>query len=210
MSRILCPCLATAVTIVLLICTNPILGDSALDVSPYPIAAGDSVTIQYDPAGRVLEGASQVYLHYGFDGWSPAVDPDPAMSWNAGESVWEATADVSETANQLDCVFHNGGGTWDNNDDSDWHVLVINNSQQWIVDGQLDDGATLVAENNGNKLYAGVRGTILYIAAPGATGGNDHFIFFAVHHWTHVITHTKPGHHFPGQVCHPFQVICSS
>jgi hypothetical protein len=45
--------------------------------------------------------------------------------------------------------------------------------------GQLDDDAILVAENNAYALYAGVRGTILYVAAPGASGGNDHFIFVA-------------------------------
>jgi len=147
-------------------------------VTPYPVAAGQSVTIQYDPTGRVLDGAGQVYLHYGFNNWATVVSPDPAMGWNAGASAWEATVAVPTNAYQLDFVFHNGSGTWDNNGGADWHLLVMG-SASWDVDGQLDDDAILIAENNGYPLYAGVRGTILYVAAPGASSGNDHFIFVA-------------------------------
>ncbi len=161
----------------LLLAASPALHGNTVDVSPYPIAGGQPVTIQYDPAGRVLESAGQVYMHYGFNEWSPVINPDPAMSWNAAESVWQATVDVPLSAYQLDVVF-NDGDDWDNNDGADWHLIVIG-GQQWVVDGQLDDDATLIAQNNGNELYAGVRGTVLYVAAPGASGGNDHFIFLA-------------------------------
>ncbi len=147
-------------------------------VDPYPVQAGESVTIQYDPSGRVLESAGQVYLHYGFNDWSIGVNPDPPMSWNAGEGVWEKTVTADAGAYQLDFVFNNGFGTWDNNFGADWHVLTIgSNSVQWNVDGILDEDAILVAENNGYELYAGVRDTTLYIAATGARSGNDHFIF---------------------------------
>jgi alpha-glucosidase len=151
---------------------------SAVGASPYPVSAGDSVTIQYDPAGRVLDGAPQVYLHYGFNGWNPAVSPDPAMTWNASQSVWEVTVDVPTNAQQLDIAFRDLWDNWDNNDAADWH-LFVHRSQGWEVDGQLDDDAILIAENNGYQLYAGVRGSILYVAAPGAGGANDHFLFVA-------------------------------
>jgi hypothetical protein len=179
MPRTVSTCLVAGVMFALLASPEPASGGSAVDAIPYPVAAGQSVTVQYDPADRVLDGASPVYLHYGFNDWNPAVSPDPTMSWNAAESVWEATVDVPINASQLDVVFRNGSGTWDDNDHADWHLFVVATSEQWNIDGQLDEDAMLVAENNGYALYAGVRGTILYVAAPGASGGNDHFIFVA-------------------------------
>ena len=150
---------------------------SAVNVSAYPVVAGQTVTVQYDPAGRVLDGTGQVYLHYGFDGWDPTISPDPAMTWNSAESVWEVTIDVPTDVLQLDVVFTDGYDTWDNNSGTDWHLFVVSNLDHWVIDGQLDDAAFQVATNGDNRLYAGVRGTTLYIAAPGASSGNDHFIF---------------------------------
>jgi len=166
-----------ALTIVLLASVESVSGGSAVHVSPYPVAAGKPVTVQYDPAGRVLDGASQVHLHYGFNGWNPVLSDLP-MIWNAAESVWEAGVSVATNASQLDVVFHNGTGTWDDNDHADWHAFAVGNGR-WTIDGQLDADALLVAENNGHQIYAGVRGTVLYVAAPGASGGNDHFLFLA-------------------------------
>jgi hypothetical protein len=80
--------------------------------------------ISYNPAGGPLAGASQVYLHYGFNNWSPVVAPDAAMSWNATDSVWNLSVPVNPQANQLDLVFNNGAGVWDNNTGQDWHFNV--------------------------------------------------------------------------------------
>lgn len=171
------PCVLAALMIGLVAIGAPAHAGSSVQFSPYPVVAGQPVTVQYDPAGRILEGASQVYLHYGFNEWSPVM-PDEPMSWNAGESVWEVTVEVASSVNQFDVVFNNGGGTWDDNRRADWHAFVIG-TVLWNMDGQLDDDALLVAENNGNQLYAGIRGTILYVAVPGASSGNDHFIFLA-------------------------------
>jgi alpha-glucosidase len=150
---------------------------SAVRFSPYPVVAGEPVVVQYDPAGRVLQGALQVYLHYGFNKWNPVMSDVP-MSWNAGASVWEATVTAAALATQLDVVFHNGSGTWDDHERADWHAFVVG-GQRWIIDGQLDEKAVLVAESGPRQLYAGVRGTVLYVAAPGARDGNDHFVFVA-------------------------------
>ena len=151
---------------------------NTVDISPYPVTPDVPVTIQYNPAGRVLDGAPIVRLHYGFNDWSQVVSPDPVMTWNAGASVWETVITAPQTATKLDMVFNDGLGTWDNNGGSDWHAYVIGtDAEQWTMDGGLDADATLVAENNGRQLYAGIRGTTLYVAAPSATLGQDHFIF---------------------------------
>lgn len=154
--------------------------DVPIAIDPYPVIAGQTVTIAYNPAGRVLDGAAQVYLHHGINGWNPTASPDPAMTWNAGDAVWEITIEVAATAWQLDIVFNDGAGTWDNNSGADWHLFVVGgNANQWNIDGELDADAVLVAQNGGNALYAGVRGTTLYVAAPRAASGNDHFIFLS-------------------------------
>ncbi len=155
-------------------------GGDVVVLDPDPAQAGSPVEISYDPAGRVLDGASQVYLHYGFDGWDPVISPDPAMTWNATDSVWQITVSVQSSATQLDMVFNDGASTWDNNGGADWHFTVEGGGPgEWVMDGQLDAGATLVAENGALVLYAGVSGSTLYVAALDAGEGNDHFIFVA-------------------------------
>ncbi len=176
MSRVLCTCLTAG--LIAIASAGEALADSAVHVSPYPVIAGDTVTVQYDPTGRVLDGTGQVYMHYGFNDWNPTSGTDP-MSWISPEGVWELTVTVPSNVYQLDLAFTDNGDIWDNNDDSDWHVFVRRSASQWNIEGQLDDAAVLVAQNNGMELYAGVHGTVLYVAAPSAGNGNDHFIFVA-------------------------------
>ncbi|MBN2561739.1 MAG: hypothetical protein JXQ75_12495 [Phycisphaerae bacterium] len=158
-------------------------GDDAVEIDPDPAVAGEPVAITYNPVGRPLSGASQVYLHYGFNGWNTVVSPDPAMTWNASESVWEIAVSVQSSATQLDMVFNDGAGTWDNNDGQDWHFAVTGGgpgpNDEWVMDGVLDARASLVASNNGMILYAGVIGEDLYVATWDASEGNDHFVFLA-------------------------------
>jgi hypothetical protein len=157
-------------------------GGDVVAVDPDPAVAGENVTIKYNPTGRPLAGAAQVYLHYGFNHWNPVISPDPAMSWNAAESVWQVAVLVQSSATQLDMVFNNGSGTWDNNNGQDWHFTVTGGTappSTWTMEGQLDAEATLVAANGGLHLYAGVKGNILYVACADAGEGNDHFILMA-------------------------------
>jgi hypothetical protein len=157
-------------------------GGDVVVLSPQPPQAGENVAITYNPVGRPLAGAGQVHLHCGFNNWATVISPDPAMTWNAPLGVWQINVLIPPTATQLDVVFNNGAGTWDNNSGQDWHFVVEGASPPaptWTMDGQLDADASLVAQNGAMKLYAGVRGTILYVAAPDAGEGNDHFILMA-------------------------------
>ena len=159
-------------------------GDDVVEIDPDPAQAGQDVTIYYDPAGRPLASASQVYVHYGFNNWNPTMSPDPPMAWNAAESVWQITVPVQSSATQLDVCFNDdpgGSGTWDNNDGNDWHFTVDGGQagDDWVMDGALDEGATLVAENVGLHLHAGLIGNTLYVACEDAGEGSDHFIVLA-------------------------------
>ncbi|MCK4660946.1 MAG: hypothetical protein KAV82_15605, partial [Phycisphaerae bacterium] len=157
-------------------------GQGGATIDPDPAVAGQNVTIHYDPAGGPLAGASDVYLHYGFNGWGSTISPDPAMTWNTGDAVWEITVMVQSSATQLDMVFNDGADTWDNNGGADWHFDVVGGTpaeDPWEMDGALDANATEIASNNGMVLYAGYEGGLLYVATWDAGEGNDHFIFLA-------------------------------
>ncbi len=155
-------------------------GGDAVTLDPNVPVAGQNVTIGYDPTGGPLAAAGTVYLHYGFDNWGSVVSPDPAMSYNATSERWELTVPVAATATQLDLVFNDGAGTWDNNGGADWHFTVDGGTTPgWQMDGQLDAGATLVASDNGRNLWIDFDGTTLYVATEDAGEGQDHFIYVA-------------------------------
>lgn len=97
-------------------------------VSPVPPVQGSNVTIAYYPAGGPISGAGTVKIHLGWNNWSSVVSPDPAMTFNAASNRWEYTTTAALFANQLDCVFNNGSGAWDNNGGQDWHFFVQTNN----------------------------------------------------------------------------------
>ena len=99
-------------------------GGTVVSITPDPAVAGASVSVSYNPAGRVLAGASVVRAHVGFNNWATVVSPDLALTWNAGAGRWEGTFTVATTATQLDLAFNNGAATWDNNSGADWHFAV--------------------------------------------------------------------------------------
>ncbi|MCA9244739.1 MAG: hypothetical protein KDA32_12325, partial [Phycisphaerales bacterium] len=81
---------------------------------------------------------------------------------------------------QVDAVFNNGAGTWDNNSGADWHVTAQGASgPDFVMDGALDANVPVIADNGGSQLYAAVRNGVLYVAANDAGEGRDHFIFIA-------------------------------
>lgn len=155
-------------------------GGERVVVNPDPVLAGQPATISYDPVGGPLAGASQVYMHYGFNDWDTVHSPDVAMVWNSSTLKWDATVPVSSSASTLDVVFNNGSGTWDNHSGQDWHFAVEGAAEpDFVMDGVLDPSAILVAANGGRHLYAKRVGDVLYLATEDAGEGNDVFIYLA-------------------------------
>lgn len=148
-----------------------------VSLTPATPIAGQNVTITYNPANRPLSGAASVRAHIGYNNWTNVVSPDPVMTASAG--VFTHTFQVPVDANQLDLVFNNGAGVWDNNGGQDWHFTVTGGTpiDRWDMDGVRDTDSTLVASRGTMQLFAGIKGDTLYVATNDAGEGNDHFIF---------------------------------
>ncbi|MCA9249493.1 MAG: hypothetical protein KDA54_00040 [Phycisphaerales bacterium] len=155
-------------------------------VNPFPVQAGQSLTVTYDPVGRPLEGGEGISAHYGFNNWSTGIT-DKKMT-QLSDCTWEMTITASEFAagsNGFDVVFFDTNGTYDNNDENDWHFKAVGGIVvPWAMDGNLDCCATLVgtSQNGTRHLYAGYRDGWVYVATESSNttpATNDHFIFIA-------------------------------
>lgn len=98
-----------------------------VSISPANPTDGQAITITYNPAGRNLASAPQVYLHVGRNGWQNRVTPRSAMTLADGK--WTHTINAWPGTTVLDVVFTgNAEGQnsqpWDNNSGQDWHFAV--------------------------------------------------------------------------------------
>lgn len=156
-------------------------GGNRVEWTPSPAHAGAPVTIAYDAVGGPLAGAPTVLAHVGFDNWSNVLPNDVAMTFDSGSSKWVVTVNVAANASQVDVAFNDGAGTWDNNSGADWHVSAEGTVEppSWTMDGQPEASVQTVASSGGGTLSACVMNGVLYVSAPDAGEGNDHFILLA-------------------------------
>ncbi|MFA7331418.1 MAG: carbohydrate-binding protein [Candidatus Delongbacteria bacterium] len=151
-------------------------GDERVSWWPVPAQAGQAFTVQYRLEGGPLPaGTNPVYLHYGFNGWEGVADV--ALSWAADSAAWRGTLTLPQGAEQVDFVFHDNLGHWDNHSGQDWHVPVEGAAADWVMDGALDPDALLLAQNAGLQLWGGWNGSRLYLAGTPAQNARDHFLF---------------------------------
>lgn len=100
-------------------CDSPV-GPSSVIFSN--AAACDPVNFTYFPNAGVLQTATQIFAHVGYGGWAQ-VFPSQAMT-KVAANVWRLSVTPPQSVSQLDLVFHNGTGTWDNNGGLDWHFAL--------------------------------------------------------------------------------------
>lgn len=133
-----------------------------VSLSPTNPVAGNSVTIQYVATGRNIASANPVYLHLGWNNWNPVVSPDVAMTFNSASNWWQYTAAIPSTATNLNCVFNNGSGTWDNNGGANWNFAVTANSNPQPPSTPQNLTTTPVATNQINLAWSAASGASLY------------------------------------------------
>lgn len=90
---------------------------------PDPDTCDGAVVILYRPAGRPLEDANEIFIHIGRNGWQDILSPSPAMT-SQGDGVWSFSYPLPMSTFEINIVFHDGQGTWDNNDLAAWHQPV--------------------------------------------------------------------------------------
>lgn len=134
-----------------------------VSVSPAPPVTGSSVTIQYVATGRNLAAANPVYLHVGWNNWATVASPDAAMTFNSASNWWQFSVTVPANATQLDCVFNNGAGTWDNNSGADWHFAVATNSNPQPPSQPQNLAAVALQTNQINLSWAAAAGASSYL-----------------------------------------------
>ncbi len=152
---------------------------SSASCDPATAIRGSNLVVTYTPNGGALSNTAQVVMHIGHSkrtegSWQDVID----TNMTASGSSWTATYSVPTNATSVDVTFYDGGSTWDG---SDWQFQVAGaTGPEFVMDAALDSSAFEIAEYNGMKIWAAIRGTKLYIATWGTgTNGtirNDHFI----------------------------------
>lgn len=89
-----------------------------LRIEPAQVPKGKKVNIWYNGP---LAGASELYLHHGFDGW---VNPKSLKMSKAKDGSFEVSLWAQGQRN-LEFCFHDEGGNWDNNSGLNWQCLII-------------------------------------------------------------------------------------
>jgi hypothetical protein len=139
-----------------------------VSLSPTNPVAGKSVTIQYVATGRAIASATNVYLHLGWNNWNPVVSPDAAMTLNSASNWWQATVTIPANATNLNCVFNNGSGTWDNNGGANWNFTVASNSAPQAPAAPANLAAAVSASQI-NLSWTASAGATGYIISRGGT-----------------------------------------
>ena len=97
---------------------------------------GQEISILYDARNGPLEGAEQVWLHWGVNGWTlPPQWPDGSMEQEDGtsvrtpmdllsEEIWWVVIPTDEEVEEVDLAFTDGQSR-DDNLSQDWHVGVL-------------------------------------------------------------------------------------
>ncbi len=159
-------------------------GDDRVTFSPEAgeATAGDVVTVTYDPAGGPLVSASSVFLYRGYDGWSEVVSPNASMNFDAQSGLWSVSVETAGYASEMNLVFNDGAGTWDNNNGADWKLPLEPGDGEPPVrfeyDGALDETAVLAVNEPGRSIHAGLIGDDLYLATQTPADG-DVFLLVA-------------------------------
>ncbi|HMO52041.1 MAG TPA: alpha-amylase family glycosyl hydrolase [Kiritimatiellia bacterium] len=95
---------------------------SELTYTPQPITGCATVTLTYRPRQGPLAHATHIIAHLGRNNWldiaSPSLTLDPATG------TWSHTFPVPPGTHELNLVFHDGAGVWDNNQNQDWLIPV--------------------------------------------------------------------------------------
>ena len=135
---------------------NAAVFTNGVSVNPAVPTAGQTVTVSYDPAGRVLASATNVNIHYGYNGAGWTTPPGVAME-KVG-SYWNYSYVVPTGATSIVMCFNNGS-TWDNNSANNW-AFTVNPYVATVADGVTITNPAVATSTVANAVSSGtVQGT---------------------------------------------------
>lgn len=151
-----------------------------VDYNSSQIYAGRALTIYYN---GLLASNSQVFIHWGENNWQN-IPADQTMVKRA-DGFWQTTISIPNDASQINFVFNNGSGSWDNNNGQNWNVnisgscaagtatsnpctLVHGNAVQLFYNGSLASSASSITVHWGYNNWNGVTDTVMTRASNGA------------------------------------------
>ncbi|MFV1884311.1 MAG: T9SS type A sorting domain-containing protein [Balneola sp.] len=177
--------------------------NSSLTISPENPASSDSITITISGAtqnaslhwgvnnqGNVWTTPDQLYWPEGsvlFNGSGPAIESPFDFNQDSATLTLKIGPFNKEeqSVSRINFVIHYADDSWDNNGGNDYLIDFGGNggggeTNTFIIDGNLDENATLISSNNGLNLYVQWQEPILYIATEAAnSGANDKFILIS-------------------------------
>jgi len=109
--------------------TNCLVRPSIVTMDPAFPQGCQNLTIVYEENGGMLAGAAQMNVLIGHNSWLYEVTRPLT---NAGAGIWSVVYPIPEGTIQLELVFNNGAGMWDNNSMQNWPVYV---SGCYLADG---------------------------------------------------------------------------
>ena len=138
---------------------GPLVSGSSLPTvssNPSPLTAGQTASIYYD--GSLAASATSMTMHWGYNNWNSTTNTTMTKEANGS---WKATVTVP-VGTQLNAVFENQSGTYDNNGGNNYNMEI-----------QMPSNVT----TNPSKLTAGQTATIYYYGslAPTATSIDMHW-----------------------------------
>jgi hypothetical protein len=110
-----------------------VTGPSVTVFSPAVPSGCEPVTISYRPNDGPLKSVQPIRIHIGRNGWKDVIAPAPAMTLQ-GNGTWTYTYTPAPGTYEINCVFNNGSGIWDNNSGSDWKLLL---SECDVIEGVI-------------------------------------------------------------------------
>ncbi|WP_066635035.1 carbohydrate-binding protein [Desulfolucanica intricata] len=93
--------------------------DQRVEVSPSPAMRGQNTTIRYNGL-LAKSGASQMYIHYGYDNWKNTQTKDMQRD---PDGSFVTTLPVQGT-NIINFCFKDSANNWDNNSGWNWSTDI--------------------------------------------------------------------------------------
>ena len=94
--------------------------DQRVSWEPAPVKFGDTVHVNYDGLLK-NSGASEVYAHYGFDGWK---NSNTVKMDKKSNGVFSVEIPV-HASHEINLCFKDAADNWDNNSGWNWKIDVI-------------------------------------------------------------------------------------